>query len=299
MLSGPSQICIHFLGSRMFGERNPLSINYIPITFIRAHRDNIPEKIKLYSWEGRVWDVDIVRVRTGGLVFGGPRWLALYNFYNIKMGNIDVFDFMNRIDEARFFLFDQTQCPIHCLPYHPPSPPPTDPSPTTSAFPQASMDMSFSSPFMIIYRWLNDLSLKRCCMLNESAYHATGEPNVVQSPAGSLVAGDDDAGAYSLSEQLSFRFAADDKKFRVLKRPKSGSIACFNSLRIPTVFVRRNINYLQQPSHCVLKIPFVGQIVSVLTWGKREPSSDEGGIVLEVMVFNSDRTLCQPNVHGV
>ncbi|KAM7263329.1 hypothetical protein ACFE04_001012 [Oxalis oulophora] len=234
--------------------------------------DIIPEKIMLYSWEGRVWDVDIERVRTGGFVFGG-----------------------HSVPRTLFVL----------------SPPPADPSPPASALPQDSVDMSISSPFMIV--------------------DGNGEPSVVQSPTGSLGAGDNDIGAYSLSEQLSFRLASDEKKFRVLKRPRSGSIAGFNSLQIPTVFVRRNINYLQQPSHCVLKIPFVGEIVSGLTWGKRgypdevcinelwphlqklfrfvkgvymeflivEPSSDDGGIVLQVMVFNSNGTLCQPNVHVV
>ncbi|KAM7261754.1 hypothetical protein ACFE04_020831 [Oxalis oulophora] len=142
MLSEPSQICIHFLGSRLFGERNPISVDYIPIRFIRAHRDIIPDKIKLHSWEGRVWDVDIERVRTCGLVFGGSGWLALFNFYNIKMGYIVVFDFTNRIDEAKFFLFDQTQCPVPCLPYHPPSPQSADPSPQVLAHPQDSTSAS-------------------------------------------------------------------------------------------------------------------------------------------------------------
>ncbi|KAM7251202.1 hypothetical protein ACFE04_023085 [Oxalis oulophora] len=270
--------------------------------------------MKLYSWEGRVWDVDIQRVRTGGLVFGGRGWLALHNFYNIKMGYIAVFDFMNRIDEARFFLFDQTQCPVQCLPYHPPSPP----KPAASVERNDSEDTSMSSGFKIVRKEV-DIETE------------SGQPSVYKSPPTSFVEGGVDGTAYSLSEQLSFRHASADKKFCVVKRPRSGSIAGLNSLRISTVFVRRNIKFREQPSQCVLKIQFVGEIECRLTWGKRgypdevcinefwshleksfrfvkgmylefliaEPSGDEGGLVLEVMVFNSDGTVCQPNVHRV
>ncbi|KAM7278116.1 hypothetical protein ACFE04_005250 [Oxalis oulophora] len=205
MLSEPSQICINFLGSRLFGELNPQ-----------------------HSWEGRVWKVDIEKVRTRGL----------------------------------------TRCPVQCLPYHPPSAPPPDSSPQISALPpdstrasphpQHSLDTSTSDSgtfFIIDGDSETDLD--------------TEEPSVEQSPTGNLRAGDEDAGAYSFSQQLSFRLASDDKKFRVLRRPKSGSISDFNSLRIPTEFVRRNIKYLEQPSHCLLKIPSAGQIESGLTWGKR------------------------------
>ncbi|KAM7274189.1 hypothetical protein ACFE04_028853 [Oxalis oulophora] len=271
MLNGPSQICIHFLGSRMFGERNP----YIPTTFVKAHTDIIPDKMKLYSWEGRVWDVDIQRVRTGGL----------------------------------------TQCPVQCLPYHPPSPPPpADPKPAASALRHVSEDTSMSSTFMILDR-----------------EDETIEPSVYQSSATGLAVEDVDGTQNSLSEELKFRHAPDQKKFRVIKRPRSGSIGGFNSLRIPTVFVRRNINYLEQPSQCVLKITFVSEIECSLTWGKRgypyevcinelwsqleksfrfvkgmylefliaEPNGEEGGIVLQLIVFNSDGTVCQPNVHRI
>ncbi|KAM7263939.1 hypothetical protein ACFE04_001622 [Oxalis oulophora] len=184
--------------------------------------------------------------------------------------------------------------------------------------PQYSVDMSISGTLLIIDG-------------ESEADFETEEPNVEQSPAGNLVAGDEDAGGYSFSQQLSFRLASDEKKFRVLKRPRSGSIAGFNSLGISTVFVRRNMKYLEQPSRCVVKISFVGQIESGLTWGKRgypdevcinkfrphleksfrfvkgvyleflikETDSDDGGIVLQVMVFKSNGTLLQPNVRGV
>ncbi|KAM7256577.1 hypothetical protein ACFE04_012318 [Oxalis oulophora] len=264
MLTEPSQICIHFLSSRLFGERNP----YIPTRFILAHRDIIPEKIQLHSWEGRVWEVDIQKVRTGGL----------------------------------------TQCPVQCLPYHPPSPPSPDRGPEITAI---RPDTTRESP------------------------HPQHSTDSSSSDYGTFIIIDEgsktDVGAYSVSQQLSFRAASNDKKFRVLRRPKSGSIAGFNSLRIPTQFVRRNIKYLQRPSHCLLKIPYVGQIESGLTWGKRgypdevcinefwthleksfrvvkgvyleilieETGNDDSGIVLQVMAFNANGTLCQPKVGGV
>ncbi|KAM7262244.1 hypothetical protein ACFE04_021321 [Oxalis oulophora] len=207
------------------------------------------------------------------------------------MGYIDVFDFTNRIDEAKLFLFDQTQCPVPCLLYHPPSPQLADLSPQVSAHPQDSTPASPHPQHSV------DMSISGTLLIMD------GES-------------ESDAGGYSFSQQLSFRLASDDKKFCIVKRPRNGSIVGFNSLRIPTVFVRRNIKYLEQPSRCVLKIPFVGQIESGLTWPHLEKSfrflmgvyleflieetdSDDGGIIFQVMVFNSNGTLCQPNVRGL
>ncbi|KAM7262039.1 hypothetical protein ACFE04_021116 [Oxalis oulophora] len=227
------------------------------------------------------------------------------------MGYIAVFDFMNRIDEARFFLFDQTQCPVQCLPYHPPSPPPADPSPQVSALPrhittasphpQHSPDTSIEETLYIIDGDTSDTDLE------------TAETNVQQSPAGNLRAKDE--GLHPMTRSF-------------VSSKGEGLVAL---QRIPTTFVRRNIKYSEQPSHCVLKIPFVGEIESRLTWGKRgyadevcinefwpqleqsfrfvkdvyleilieERGRDDDGIVLQVMVFNANGTLCQPNVRGV
>ncbi|KAM7250558.1 hypothetical protein ACFE04_022441 [Oxalis oulophora] len=286
MLSEPSQICIHFLSSRLFGERNP----YIPTRFIRAHRDIIPEKIQLHSWEGRVWEVDIQKVRTGGL----------------------------------------TQCPVQCLAYHPPSAPSPDRSPEISVLPTDRTQAS-PHPHHNLDKSTSDSGTFLILDGGSETDSEREEPSVEQSLAGKLRAGDEDVAAYSFSQQSSFRLASNDKKFRVLRRPKSGSIAGYNSLHIPTEFVRRNIKYLQQPSHCLLKIPYVGQIESGLTWGKRgypdevcindfwthleksfrvvkgvylellieDTCSDDSGIVLQVMAFNANGTLCQPNVGGV
>ncbi|KAM7261846.1 hypothetical protein ACFE04_020923 [Oxalis oulophora] len=191
------------------------------------------------------------------------------------MGYIVVFDFMNGIDEARFFLFDQTQCPVDCLPYYPPSPPLAQHSPPGSSLAQHSVDMSISETILIIDDFGDNVTKP-----------VTGELSVGHSPTGSLDAGD------------------DDKKFRVLKRAKSDSIAAFNSLQITTAFVRRNMNYHVKPSQCVMKTPIVGQINAFrffkgvyLDFLIEEPSSDDGELVLEVMVFKSDDTLCHPNVH--
>ncbi|KAM7275357.1 hypothetical protein ACFE04_017223 [Oxalis oulophora] len=284
MLRNPSKICIHFLGSRLVGEKNP----YIPRRFVEAHQDiiNVPQKVKLHAREGRVWDVQIELARSGGLVFGGPGWMELFKFYNIKMGYIVVFDFINGIDEASFLLFDHTNIPVDCLPFSPPPPPPVAHDRTVIGYPSSGL-----------------------------------------SPTTSFDAVEEDGGAYPLSQQLRFRLASEDKKFRVSKRPRTGSIAGFKSLRIPIGFVRRNFSQDVKPSQCVLKIPRVGSIVSGLTWGKRgysevcidefwfwlekafrfvnglylevlieEPMNDDGETVFEVMVFRSDGTVCEPNV---
>ncbi|KAM7261857.1 hypothetical protein ACFE04_020934 [Oxalis oulophora] len=102
----------------------------------------------MYVREGRVWDVQIEPARMGGLVFGGPCWMELFKFYNIKMGYIVVFDFINGIDDAMFLLFDQSNCLVDCLPYYPPSPPLAQHSPLGA---QHSLDMSISdNSFLII-----------------------------------------------------------------------------------------------------------------------------------------------------
>ncbi|KAM7280889.1 hypothetical protein ACFE04_008023 [Oxalis oulophora] len=201
MLSHLSQICVHFLGSRLFGEKNP---------------------VKLYVREGRVGDVQVEPARTGGLVFGGPALMELFKFYNIKIGYIAVFDFINGIDEAK---------PV------------------------------------------------------------IGELSIGHSLTSSLDAGDKDGDAYSLSQQLRFRLASEDKKFRVLIRLRTDSIPGFNSLRIPTVFVRRNMNYDVKPSRYVMKIPNSGRIGFYLEFLIEEASNDDGELVLEVTVFKSDGTL--------
>ncbi|KAM7270245.1 hypothetical protein ACFE04_029459 [Oxalis oulophora] len=288
MLRHQSKICIHFLGSRLVGEKNP----YIPRRFVEAHQDiiNVPQKVKLYVREGRVWDVQIELARSGGLVFGGPGWIEFYKFYNIKMGYIVVFDFINGIHEASFLLFYHTNIPVDCLPLSPPSAPPLaqDSPPKT----EDSHYMSIlDEGFMIIKD-------------SVSNGPAIGVPSGGLSPTTSFDAGEEDGGAYPLSQQLRFRLASEDKKFRVSKRPRTGSIAGFKSL-----------------------IPRVGRIISGLTWGKRgysevcidefwfwlekafrfvnglyleilieEPSNDHGETVFEVMVFRSDGTVCEPNV---
>ncbi|KAM7264557.1 hypothetical protein ACFE04_002240 [Oxalis oulophora] len=287
MLSHPSQICVYFLGSRLVGEKNP----YISRRFVEAHKDiiNVPQKVKLYAREGRVWDVQIELSRSGGLVFDGPGWMELFKFYNIKMGSIDVSDFINGINEARFLLFDHTNIPVDCLPFSPPSAPPL----AQNSPPQAedSDDMSISNEGFIIIE-------------------------------------DSVANGMSTEIMLRFKLASEEKKFRVSKRPKTGNIAGYKSLRIPTAFVRRNMNHDVKSSQCVLKIPRVGRVVSGLTWGKRgysevciddfwcflekafrfvkglyfeimieEPRNDHGETVFEVMVFKSDGTVCEPNVH--
>ncbi|KAM7262032.1 hypothetical protein ACFE04_021109 [Oxalis oulophora] len=224
------------------------------------------------------------------------------------MGYIAVFDFINGIDEASFLLFDHTNNLVDCLPFSPPSPPPLarDSPPET----EDSHYMSISDEgFMMIEDPVANV------------------PSGGLSPTTSFDAGAEDGGAYPLSQQLRFRLASEDKKLRVSKRPRSGSIAGFMSLRIPTAFVRRNMNEDVKPSQCVLKIPRVGRVVSGLTWGKRgysevcidefwfwlekafrfvngfyleilieEPSNDHGEIIFEVMVFRSDDTVCEPNV---
>ncbi|KAM7262171.1 hypothetical protein ACFE04_021248 [Oxalis oulophora] len=235
------------------------------------------------------------------------------------MGYIVVFDFMNMIDEARMYLFDDTHCPVDCLPYNPPSPPPPLAllGPTREEY---SLEMSIldsDRSLIIIDDYVSDVTEP-----------VSGEPSVSHSPTTNL---DADSAPYSFSSQLRFRLASEEKKFRVFKRPKTGSIAGSNSLRIPTAFVRKNMNYNVKPSHCVIKIPKVGSIISRLTWGKRgynhevcidefwcclekafrfvhglyleflidersEDVNDEP--VFEVMVFKSDGTLCEPNVHG-
>ncbi|KAM7263680.1 hypothetical protein ACFE04_001363 [Oxalis oulophora] len=296
MLNHPSQICVHFLGSRLVGEKNP----YIPHRFVEAHKDiiNIPQKVKLYDREGRVWDVQIELARSGGLVFGGPGWMVLFKFYNIKMGYIVVFDFINGIDEARFLLFDHTNIPVDCLQFSlPPTPPLAQNSPPET---EDSDDMSISDEsFMII---------------EDSVANGT----VTRVPSGglslttSLDAGDEDGGAYPLSQRLRFRLVSVEKKFRVSKRPRTGNIAGFKSLIC--IFIHL--------------IPRVGRIVSGLTWGKRgysevciddfwcclekafrflkglyleilieESRNDHGETIFEVMVFKSDGTICELNVH--
>ncbi|KAM7272117.1 hypothetical protein ACFE04_031331 [Oxalis oulophora] len=317
MFNHPSQFSVHFLGSRLYGGKN----SYIPHRFVEAHKDiiNVPQKVKLYAREGRVWDIEIELARSGGLVFGGLVWVELFEFYNIKMGYIAVFDFMNMIDEARMYLCDDTHCPVDCLPYNPPSPPPplALPIPTGEEY---SLEISISGSdrsLIIIDDYVSNVT-----------EHVTGDYSVSHSPTTNL---DADDTPYSFSGQLRFRLASEEKKFRVLKRPRTSSIGGSNSLRIPTAFVRKNMIYNVKPSHCVIKIPKVGSITSRLTWGKcgynhevcidefwsrlekaflfvhglyleflidERSDDDEDEPVFEVMVFKADDTLCEPNVHG-
>ncbi|KAM7251284.1 hypothetical protein ACFE04_023167 [Oxalis oulophora] len=272
MLSEPSQICIHFLSSRLFGERKP----YIPTRFIRAHRDIIPEKIQLHSWEGRVWEVDI----------------------------------------QKFEL--ETQCPVQCLAYHPPSAPSPDRSPEISVLPT---DRTQASPHLhhSLDKSTSDSGTFLILDGGSETDSEREEPSVEQSPAGKLRAGDEvNSRASGLHPKTRSFVSCEGRKVVALQR-------------IPYEFVRRNIKYLQQPSHCLLKIPYVGQIESGLTWGKRgyldevcindfwthleksfrvvkgvylellieDTCSDDSGIILQVMAFNANGTLCQPNVGGV
>ncbi|KAM7266135.1 hypothetical protein ACFE04_019519 [Oxalis oulophora] len=280
MLRHPSKICIHFLGSRLVGEKNP----YIPRRFVEAHQDiiNVSQKVKLHAREGRVWDVQIELARSSGLAFGGPGWMELFKFYNIKMGYIAVFDFINGIDEASFLLFDHTNIPVDCLPFSPPPPPPVahDSAPQT----EDSHFMSMSDDGFIIFE--------------DSFADGTviGYPSGGLSPTTSFDAVEEDGGAYPLSQQLRFRLASEDKKFRVSKRPRTGSIAGFKSLRIPIGFVRRNFSQDVKPSQCVWKIPRVGSVAFRFVNGLylevliEEPMNDDGETVFEVMVFRSDGT---------
>ncbi|KAM7274460.1 hypothetical protein ACFE04_016326 [Oxalis oulophora] len=309
MFNHPTQFSVHFLASRLYGGKYP----YIPRRFVEAHKDiiNVPQKVKLHAREGRVIEL----ARSGGLVFGGPVWVELFEFYNIKMGYIALFDFMNTIDEARLYLFDDTHCPEDCLPYNPPSPP-LNSLGTEYSLGTSSSDSDHSLIIIDDY---------------DSDEPVSGEPSVRHTPTTNLDAGNEGEYLTSLLLYVEQFIFTTDMKFRVFKRPKSGSMGGSNSLRIPTVFVRKNMNYEVRPSHCVIKIPKVGSINSGLTWGKRgyshevcidefwcclerafrfvhgmhlefliheQSDDDEDDPVFEVMVFKKDGTLSKPSVHG-